>query len=114
MKLYINLFLFILLGFTLILLSCKKEKCVALITITDEQSNVIPDATVRLYFTDTSSSGATGNVDETKITAINGQAEFTFDLEAILFIEASKDTLFGSGIVRLVLDETVEETVVLK
>lgn len=115
MKLYINLFLFGLVCVALVLSSCKKDKeCTALVTITDEQSNKIAGATVRLFYTDTNSSGAAGKIDETKITDANGRAEFTFDLEAILFIEASKDSMSGSGIIRLMPGETAEETVVIK
>lgn len=115
MKLYSNLFLLALAVFLLAFFSCKKDKeCIARITITDDQSNTISGATVRLYYTDTSSTGTVGNIDETKLTDANGEAEFTFELEAILFIEASKDTLSGTGIVRLTPGEMVEETVVIK
>ena len=99
----------------MVLSSCKKKKeCTATITVTDELSNKMPGATVRLYYTDTNSNGSTGNIDKTQYTDANGQAAFTFDLEAILFIEAYNDTLSGSGIVRLTLGETAEETVVIK
>ena len=115
MKLYLNIFLFAVVCFSLVIGSCKKDKkCTALITITNDQSNTVAGATVRLYYTDTNSTGSSGNVDQTNITDANGQAEFTFDLEAILYIEASKDTLSGTGIVRLTAGETSEETVLIK
>jgi hypothetical protein len=98
-----------------LVISCKKDsECSAIITVTDENSNAISGATVRLYYTETNSSGVVGNIDETKTTGGNGEAKFTFDLEAILFIEASKDTLTGTGIIKLVPGETAEETVVIK
>lgn len=115
MKLFINLFLCVILTGAFMLSSCKKKQCKALITVVDEQSNVVEGATVRLYYDDTNSTtGAIGNIDETQVTGITGQAEFTFDLEAILFIDAEKDTLTSNGIIKLVLGETAEETVVLK
>ncbi len=115
MKLYLNLILAFLITSGLILSSCKKKKeCTAVITVTDELSNKMSGATVRLYYTDTSSNGSAGTIDETQITDANGEATFTFDLEAILFIDAYNDTLSGSGIIRLTLGETSEETVVIK
>ena len=116
MKQYINLILAITISFFFILSSsCKKDKeCTAVITVTDDLSNKMSGATVRLYYTDTNSVGSSGNIDEVKVTDGNGEATFTFDLEAILFIEAYNDTLSGSGMVRLTLGETSEETVVIK
>mgnify|MGYP002033120878 CR=1 FL=1 len=90
--------------------SCQREAdSVVAVFIEDSLGTPVPDAVVRLF-----SDG--GGVDVQKETLSDGTAEFSFDIEAILFIEVTKapyGTVDG-GFVRLEEGETYEKTVVLE
>src|ERR1035437_6174078 len=92
--------------------SCKKNRdCKAIITVNDSVGNPISGVLVRLFATKPNNI-----VNVTETTAENGQANFFFALEAILFISAAKsdtDTI-AAGYIQLKPGETVEKVVVYK
>jgi len=90
--------------------SCKKNTdCKASITVNDSLGNPVPGATVRLF-----SNKPLSIVNVTQTTADNGEADFYFKLEAILFLSVAKtatDTI-AAGYVQLKPGETVTKVVV--
>ncbi len=94
--------------------SCKKSgPTIAIITVVDTLSRPVANVNVRLW-QDTSHSQQTGvqsTIDVSKKTDGSGKAEFDFDLEAYLNIEAIKGTDSAKGFIRLVEHETQEKTV---
>ena len=94
--------------------SCKKSgPTVAIITVVDSLGRPVGNANVRLW-QDTSHSQQTGvqsNINVTKVSDGSGKAQFEFDLEAYLNIEAIKGADSAKGFIRLVEHETEEKTV---
>jgi len=103
-----TIFLFI--GFS----SCKKDgETKAVITVNDSVGQPVAGATVVLW-QDTTVNPTTGvksDVNVTKLTDSNGQAEFIFALESYLNIKATKDWRTANGFIRLKEHETVAKTV---
>ena len=100
--------------------SCQKEKeTIGIIIIKDSNGAVVANADVKLYPDSTISSGGfypdQSLTKGPKKTDANGQAEFTYELEAILNIEATKEegnlTLTGVNIIRLLKGKTVTKVV---
>jgi hypothetical protein len=89
--------------------SCKKDKTThGKIHVIDDQSKFIKAASVRLSAPD-------GQVTFTGTTDAGGYVQFDVKLPAIFDVTASKDTLVGTGILRL--DEpgkTTELTVTIR
>ena len=89
--------------------SCQKEKeTIGIIIVKDSNSAVVPNANVTLFPNQTISPSGLypdPSLTKSKWTDANGQAEFDYDLEAILNIEVIKyndnDTLKGNNIIRL-------------
>ena len=99
--------------------SCSKEKdTIARIIVKNTNGEVVPDATVRLYPEATiSDNGSTPNSSLTKtdITDSNGKAEFTYELEVVLKIEATiligNDNFQGDNRINLLRGETTTKVV---
>ena len=97
--------------------SCTKdEDTIGVITVLDTSGNPVTSASFSLW-QDTAHNPATGNqakVRVTKTTGSSGTAEFIFDLESYLNIDAVKGANSGKGFIRLKQDETVHQTVVIR
>lgn len=105
--------------------SCKKEQpTTARITVVDTAGNVFPNAMVRLYPTPSITSSKTIIIDDTLSTGPDGECVFDytemFNLGtagfAVLDIEVwnAEKTLSGEGIIKIVEEETNEETVIIQ
>jgi hypothetical protein len=94
--------------------SCKKSgPTVAIITVLDSVGRPVGNANVRLW-QDTSHSQHTGvqsNINVSKTSDGSGKAQFEFELEAYLNIEAVKGSDSAKGFIRLVQHETESKTV---
>ena len=94
--------------------SCKKSgPTIAIITVVDTAGRPVANANVRLW-QDTSHSQQTGvqaNINVSKKSDGSGKAQFEFELEAYLNIEAIKGPDSAKGFIRLVEHETEEKTV---
>jgi len=94
--------------------SCKKSgPTVAIITVVDSLGRPVANANVRLW-QDTSHSQQTGvksDINVSKASDGSGKAQFEFELEAYLNIEAIKGADSAKGFIRLVEHETEEKTV---
>ena len=99
--------------------SCQKEKeTIGIIIVKDSNGAVVPEADVTLFPTQTiSSSGLYPDplLTKSNTTDANGQAEFEYDLEAILNIEVTKvdgnSTYTASNIIRLLKGKSVTKVV---
>lgn len=94
--------------------SCKKSgPTIAIITVVDTIGRPVANVNVRLW-QDTSHSQQTGvqsNINVSKMSDGSGKAQFEFDLEAYLNIEAIKGNDSAKGFIRLTEHETEEKTV---
>jgi hypothetical protein len=103
--------------------SCRKESpTVAVITVVDTSGAIFQGAMVRLYPVPTVSVHPGITIDDTLVADIDGKATFDytdrFNLGqagfAVLDIKVwSGDTLLGSGIIKVVAEETSTETAIL-
>ncbi len=104
---------------------CKKDAdTIATIIILNEDGLVVPGATVRLFSNPSESPPPPNELrfDTTAVT--NGTGKVTFNFSdfykkgqagfAVLDIEASKGTLFGSGIIKIEEKETNEEVITIE
>ncbi len=93
--------------------SCKKDgPTVAVITVVDSAGRAVQGAAVTLW-QDTAVNNVNGvqsTLRVTKISDIAGKAEFTFQLEAYLNVEAIRNTDSARSVVRLKEHETVNLT----
>ncbi len=105
--------------------SCRKEgDTIAIITVVDTSGARIPGATVILYGTPSSPDYAGLEIirKDTQFTDAVGQATFNYTEAfklgqagfAVLDIKAIKDTLEGSGIIKVEEEVTSEETVIIQ
>jgi uncharacterized protein YxeA len=105
--------LLIITGIAFLFTNCHKDKeCPAVVTVKylADTSRAVPNATVKIHKQDVNVQG---------FSDANGQFRYTFDLEAILDVNAiappdsviSIDTLYGQAIIRLVPGQTVYKTV---
>lgn len=107
---YCSLILVLGLFFTSTLNSCTKNRdSQASIFVQDQMGNPIGGAKVRLY-------SNSGYIDVLKTTFSDGSADFSFENEAILFIDVDKDTYTSvtGEYVRLEPGEIVEKIIVLQ
>ena len=103
--------------------SCNKEKpTTAIITVQDVDGKPVEGVTVRLFANPAVPlADATRLLKET-LTSVNGKAEFDYtDFYeqgqagfAVLDISAIKDTMFAEGIIKILEEETNEQTLVLE
>ena len=99
--------------------SCQKEKeTIGIIVIKDSNGNLVQDVTVTLFPEQIVSSQGhlpDPSLTKTNNTDANGEAQFTYDLEAILQIEAIKEdgnsTYTGANIIRLQKGKTITKIV---
>jgi len=102
-----------------IVTSCQKEKeTIGIIIVKDSNSAVVPSADVTLFPEPVISSQGElpdPSLTKTNQTDANGQAEFTYALEATLNIEVTKvdgnSTYTGANIIRLLKGKTVTKVV---
>lgn len=98
--------------------SCKKASgpAEAVVTVIDTLNNPVINAKVVLRQDSVvnPNTGVKANVKQEGITDGSGKAYFTFDKEAVLNIEASKDSMFGRDYIRLEQASIVEKTVKIK
>ena len=106
----------------LVLPACNKEKpTTAIVTITDEDGYPQAEAYVKLYANPVYPLGDPSRLMQEKMTGSDGKAEFDYSgfYEqgqsgfAVLDIVSFKDSAVGEGIIKIVEEETSEETVVL-
>lgn len=108
----INYLLIIIITASIAVTGCKRpEKPEAVITVTTADDKPVSGATVFLHANDVPDKP--GDKEYTGTTDAAGQAYFKFDLEAIYTIEATKDSLYGMGTVRLEMDEIAKKTVIV-
>ena len=104
--------------------SCQKEKeTIGIIIVKDSDGDLVSNAEVTLspFGTDDplhpSSGGETPNPSLTKTnkTDANGEAQFTYELEAVLDVEVTKEsgnsTYTGVNIIRLLKGKTITKVV---
>ena len=100
-----------------IFVSCEKApETKAIITVLDINGNPVQGATVwRSQNGQISPQGTISNISDQQITDSQGQSFHIFELEKVLNIDAQKtqgnDFLSGSGVIKLVKNETVSKTV---
>ena len=110
-------------AFSLVLIvtttSCQKEKdTIGVIIVRNSSSQVIQGASVTLFPDQTvSPTGSLPNASLTKTnkTDANGEAQFTYDLEAVLNIRVTKvegnSTYTGANIIQLLKGKTTTKVV---
>lgn len=74
--------------------SCYKEPKpgVGRVIVINQNKNRVPNATVKL---------SNGNINETRMTDVNGVCTYENKLEVILNVEARRGTQVGTGILRV-------------
>jgi len=102
--------------------ACNKEKpTTAIIIVKNQDGAVVPGVTVRLYANPSFPLGDPTRLNKEVVTTASGRAEFDYtefyELGqsgfAVLDILATKDTLAGAGIIKILEQEENQETVVL-
>jgi hypothetical protein len=126
-KLLLGISMIALFTITMVMSGCKKnkdKKTVAIVTVVDDDGAVVVGASVRLYAVPSENPPPPNAIrfDTTQVS--NGAGSVTFDFSdfyeqgqagfAVLDIEATKGSLDGAGIIKIVELETTEETVVMK
>lgn len=105
-----------------VLPSCTKEEPTkAIITVMKEDGTLVPDAYVKLFANPQFPLGDPNRLTKEKFTNGAGEAEFDYSdfYEqgqsgfAVLDIICVSDTLVGEGIIKIIEEETAEETVVI-
>lgn len=103
--------------------SCKKKKdTLAKITVYDDTNSVVADCRVVLKGTSTTNQQSDVNLYDTAYTNGSGEAIFNFNDVyqlgqagvAVLNIEAQKNGLKGTGIIKIEEEKTKEERVYIK
>jgi hypothetical protein len=103
--------------------SCNEEEpTVGVVRVTDLEGRPVAGATVKLFADPTFPLGDPNRLDKETVTDASGAASFDYSdfYEqgqsgfAVLDILATKDTLIGEGIIKIVEEETSEETVVIE
>lgn len=99
----------------------EEEPTVAVIIVKDQSGAVIPGAYVKLFANPAYPLGDPGRLTKDRFADGSGRAEFDYSEFyeqgqsgfAVLDIIASHDTLLGEGIIKIVEEETTEETVIV-
>lgn len=101
--------------FSLVISSCAKDEgpCDATITVIDANNRSVAGAKVVLRQDSVinPNTGVKADIHQEKITDGAGRASFTFDKEAVLNVEVTKDTLYGRDYIRLEPAANTEKTV---
>ncbi len=107
----------ILLNLLFVISGCKKRgPAEALITVRNASGSPIQGALVELY-QDTiknPTNGVQASIHQQRTTDFSGQALFSFELEAVLNVQVSKDTLVVYDYIRLEQSKMVEKTIILQ
>ncbi len=98
-----------------------EEDTIAIITVEDENGIPLSDAYVKLYANPTYPTGDPTRLLQEKMTDSQGKATFDYtDFYkqgqagfAVLDITSFRDSMVGQGIIKILEEETNEETVVL-
>jgi hypothetical protein len=110
-------FKFLLAVFAVAVTSCKKTgPAEAVITVLDSINQPVQNARVILRQDSVTNptTGIQADVYQEQYTGTTGETFFSFDNEAVLNIEVTKDTLFENDeYIRLEQNETVRKTVIL-
>lgn len=102
--------------------SCNKEEpTIAVVVVQYEDGTPVVGATVKLFADPTFPLGDPNRLDKENSTDAAGRAEFDYtDFYeqgqsgfAVLDILATRDTLLGEGIIKIIEEETAEEIVIL-
>ena len=111
----------LLLTLSTIFISCQKAKdTIGVIIVKDSRGNTVSGAEVELtpYATNPASPTGEDPLDELNkkdITDANGRAEFTYQLESVLFISAEKtegnNTYTGENVIKLIKEQIVTQVV---
>lgn len=105
-----------------VLSACNKEKPTkAVIVVKDQSGAVVSGVTVKLFANPSFPLGDPTRLNKETTTNTGGRAEFDYSEFykqgqagfAVLDILATKDTLVGEGIIKILEEEDNEETVVL-
>ena len=99
--------------------SCQKEKeTIGIIIVKDSDGDLVSNAEVTLSPEQAISSGGEypeSDLTKTNETDANGEAQFTYELEAILNVEVTKEsgnsTYTGANIIRLLKGKTITKVV---
>lgn len=97
--------------------SCKKTSpAEAVVIVNDTLGRPVSGAKVVLKQDSVVSptTGAQANVYQEATTDASGQAMFSFKLEAVLFVEVTKGSLFEKDYIRLEQSKQVQKTIILK
>lgn len=98
--------------------ACKKDSgpAEALVVVVDSLGKRVPGALVVLRQDSVvnPTNGVQATINEQKVTDAAGQALFSFRLEAVLILEASKGTKSGRDFIRLEQAEQVSKTVIIR
>lgn len=97
--------------------SCKKTgPAEAIISVIDSTGKRVPGAVVVLRQDSVvnSTNGVQASINESKVTDGAGQAFFTFKLEAVLIVEASKGNKQARDYVRLEQSKQVTKQVMIR
>jgi hypothetical protein len=100
----------------------KEEPTIGVVRVTDLEGRPVAGATVKLFADPTFPLGDPNRLDKETVTDAGGAAKFDYSdfYEqgqsgfAVLDILATKDTLIGEGIIKIVEEETIQETVVIE
>ena len=109
--------IFILTTFSVTFYSCRKTgPADALVTVVDSLNKPVQGALVVLKQDSVISpnTGAQADVYQSQTTDYSGQATFSFELEAVLFVEISKGSLLTKDYIRLEQSKQVEKSFILK
>ena len=113
-KIYSSVFILTIIFFSF---SCKKTKpAEANVSVVDTLNRPVGGATVVLRQDSVvnPNTGIRANVYQEQLTAGDGNAHFTFDWEAVLNVEVTKDALSAKDYIRLEQNKTVSKTVIVK
>ena len=99
--------------------SCQKEKeTIGIIIVKDSDGDLVSNAEVTLSPEQAISSGGEypeSDLTKTNETDANGEVQFTYELEAILNVEVTKEsgnsTYTGANIIRLLKGKTITKVV---
>lgn len=98
-------------------MSCKKTKpAEANISVVDTLNRPVGGATVVLRQDSVvnANTGVRADVYQEHVTASDGIAHFSFEWEAVLNVEVSKDALSAKDYIRLEQSKTVTKTITIK
>lgn len=107
---------------TMLFTACNKEEpTTAVITVVDEDGAPVPGALVKLFAAPAFPLNDPNRLDKETTTDAAGRAEFDYTDEykqgqsgfAVLDILATKDTLIGEGLIKILEEETNNETVII-